>query len=348
MDTILHIGTDAGVITLRSRDRRNWDVGERNLKRWETSELVVSAEAANKVFAATRGDGVWVSDDFGKTWSKPSRGKRGPGKVRSITIDPHDSRRLYAGCEPADIFMSEDEGKNWVRFDSLWDIPSIATMPYPVPSVEPHVRDVAVDPADADILYASLQLGYIAKSQDRGRTWRLLDNNLDCDVHTINIDPGDPRRLIVATGGHDARLGRAPGRALYRTDDAGASWMPTGTDFTHEYSVPLVRDPHDPKRIYSALARDPQGRWKRRDSGAESIIIRTDDGGENWHRIGREIDGRQFPEAIAVDPVNRGHVYAACRNGDLFASEDAGDTWRAVGVDWKINDLTSVVVTHAD
>jgi photosystem II stability/assembly factor-like uncharacterized protein len=348
MDTLLHIGTDTGVITLRSRDRHTWEVAERNLKKWEISELAVSPRDANKLFAATRGDGVWVSDDSAKTWSKPCRGKHGPGKVRSITVDPHDPRRLYAGCEPADVFLSEDEGKSWVCLDSLWDIPSIATMPYPVASVEPHVRDVVVDPADANVLYVSLQLGYIAKSADRGRSWTLLDNNVDCDVHTIDIDPRDSRRLIIATGGHDSRLGRAPGRALYRSDDAGASWMPAAMDFTQEYSVPLVRDPHDPKRMYSAMAHDAQGRWRRRDSGAEAIIVRTQDGGNSWQRVGQDIDGKQYPEAIAVDPRNPGHVYAACRNGDFFASEDAGDSWRAVGLDLKINDLTSVVVAHAD
>jgi photosystem II stability/assembly factor-like uncharacterized protein len=220
-------------------------------------------------------------------------------------------------------------------------------MPYPVASVEPHVRDVAVDPTDANVLYASLQLGYIAKSRDRGRTWALLDNNLDCDVHTIEIDPSDPRRLIIATGGHDSRLGRAPGRALYISEDAGESWAPAAMDFTQEYSVPLVRDPHDSKRVYSAMAHGVQGRWKRRESGAEAIIIRTEDGGKSWQRVGQDIDGKQFPEVIVADPVNAGLVYAACRNGDFYASADAGDSWRAMNLNLKVADLAAVALTHA-
>src|SRR5258706_5557287 len=121
MVSVLYVGTDAGVVTVRSRDRQRWEITEHGLTRWEISELAVSPQSPNKVFAGTRGDGVWMSEDFGKTWVKPSYGKRGPGKVRSITIDPHQPRRLYAGCEPTDVFMSEDEGGTWACFDTIRD-----------------------------------------------------------------------------------------------------------------------------------------------------------------------------------------------------------------------------------
>jgi photosystem II stability/assembly factor-like uncharacterized protein len=343
---VLCIGTDAGVVIARSQDRRSWEIGDRALKNWEISELAVSPEAPNKIFAGTRGDGVWTSEDFGKTWKKPSYGKRGPGKVRSITIDPHDSRRLYAGCEPTDVFISEDEGKSWTRFDTVWDLPSIAAMPYPLATVEPHARDVTVDPKNANILYVALQLGYIIKSTDRGRTWTLLDDKLESDVHTILIDPADTRHLVIATGGHDSRLGRAPGRALYVSDDGGATWTPTAMNFPGEYSVPLVRDPHDPRRLYSALASGTQGRWRRRDSGAEAIMIRSDDGGKSWERMGADIDGKQFFEVIVADDEMAGCVYAACRNGDFYSSDDGGGSWRPMRLDLKIADLVSVALTH--
>lgn len=347
MDSVLYIGTDQGVITARSHDQRSWTIVERGLKTWEIPEVAVSPDGPNKVFAGTRGDGVWVSEDFGKTWKKPCYGKRGPGKVRSVTIDPHDPRRIYAGCEPIDVFMSEDEGKNWVCFDAIWDIPFIATVPYPVATVEPHVRDVTVDPTDPNILYAALQVGYIVKSTDRGKSWRLLDNNFDCDVHTIVINPSNPRRLIIATGGHDSRKGRAPGRALYTSEDGGKTWSPAAMNFSQEYSVPLTQDPRDPNRLYAALANGQPGQWRRRDSGAESTMIRSIDGGKNWARLGDGIASKEFPEAIIVDDVIPGLVYAACRNGDFYASDDAGDSWRSMGLNLNVADLSSVTLTHA-
>jgi photosystem II stability/assembly factor-like uncharacterized protein len=338
MDRLLYIGTDDGAITARSAHRRSWQVVEHGLKGWEISELAAVPDGS-KVFAGTRGDGVWVSEDFGKAWSKPCYGRRGPGKVRSLTIDPHDPRRLYAGCEPVDIFASEDAGRSWRRLDSVWDVPSVPAMSYPLARVEPHVRDVAVDPRNPDVLYAALQLGYLIKSKDRGRSWTLLQSGLDCDVHTILTDPADPRRLIVATGGHDSRLGRAPGRALYRSDDGGAAWTPVAMNFTQEYSVPLVRDPRHPDRLYCALAHGTQGRWRRRPSGAESVLIRSNDAGGHWERIGMGIPTTDFPEALAVD--DRGGLCAGCRSGDLYASDDAGDSWRRL--DLRLPEITSIV-----
>ncbi|HZR73049.1 hypothetical protein [Bradyrhizobium sp.] len=347
MQSVLYIGTDAGVFTARSGDLRSWKIADHGLRKWEITEIAVSPAGPNKAFAATRGDGVWVTEDFGQSWIKPSYGRRGPGKVRSVTIDPHDPKRLYAGCEPVDIFVSEDEGKNWLRFDSVWDVPSVAAMPYPLASVEPHVRDVTVDPVDADILYAALQLGHIIKSTDCGRSWKLLDRNLDCDVHTILVDPRSPRRLVIATGGHGSRQGEAPGRALYASEDGGMNWTATAMNFAQDYAVPLVRDPHDPARLFCALAQGTAGRWRKRASGAEAIVIRSGDGGMNWHRVGEGVDGKEFPEAIVVDDAAPGIVYAASRNGSFYASDDAGDSWHSLRLDLKVDDLSSLAITHA-
>jgi photosystem II stability/assembly factor-like uncharacterized protein len=346
MDSVLYIGTDQGMVMARSRDQGAWEVVEHGLETWAVPELAVSPDGANKVFAGTRGDGAWLSKDFGKSWAKPNYGKKGPGKVCCVTVDPHDSRRIYAGCEPIDIFVSEDEGKSWSRLDAIWDIPFVATVPYPVPSVEPHVRDIVIDPSNPDIIYAALQVGYIVKSTDRGKSWTLLNDNFDCDVHTIVIDPSDPHRLIIATGGHDARTGDAPGRALYVSEDGGETWSPAADNFTQEYSVPLAIDPQNPNLLYSAIANGQPPRWRQRPTGAESAVIRSVDGGINWERIGEGIESEKFPEAIAVDGVVPGRVYAACRNGDFYTSDDSGTSWREMGIRLDVDDLSSIQVAH--
>lgn len=347
MENIIYVGTEQGMFVVRSPDDGPWEVAEKALETWAVPELAVSPDGPNKVFAGTRGDGVWLSEDFGASWRKPAYAKNGPGKVCCVTIDPHNPRRIYAGCEPIDIFVSEDEGANWQRLDGVWEIPFVATVPYPVPSVEPHVRDIAVDPANENVIYAALQVGYIIKSEDRGKTWRLLNKDLDCDVHTIVIDPSDPRRLIIATGGHDSRAGKAPGRALYLSEDAGESWTPAAMNFTQEYSVPLALDPRNPKHVYSAVASGQPPRWRGRPGGAESALILSDDGGQNWRPVTAGIESEKFPEAIAVDDAPGDRVYAACRNGDFYISHDGGDSWESLGLELNVADLSSVTIVHA-
>jgi hypothetical protein len=98
-----------------------------------------------------------LAQDFGATWSKPCYGKRGPGKVRCLTIDPRDPNTIYAGTEPIDVFISRDGAKSWKRLDSVWNIPSVSTITYPVATVEPHVRDITIDPQEPNTMYVALR-----------------------------------------------------------------------------------------------------------------------------------------------------------------------------------------------
>jgi photosystem II stability/assembly factor-like uncharacterized protein len=329
MASILYVGTDEGVVTLKSEEGCSYNVEHHSLKTWAVPEVAYSPSAPNKVFAGTRGDGVWLSDDFGATWRKPCYGKRGPGKVRCLTIDPFDVNTLYAGTEPIDLFVSRDGAKSWERLDSIWNIPFVASVTYPVATVEPHVRDIVVDPKNPNIIYVALQVGYILKTIDSGNSWELLKDNLDCDVHTIVIHPEDGNKIYVATGGHDCRAGHASGRALYSSSNGGKNWVPMAAHFQEEYSVPLILHPKNPNVIFSALANNQPGAWPRRPSGAEGCLIQSTTGGKNWEKLDGEIAraNRSFVEALAFDPADSDRLYAAQRNGDLFGSLDCGNSW---------------------
>lgn len=346
MESIFYAGTSRGVITARSQDGRSWEVESRGLESWEVPEVAVVPGAPNQVLAGTRGDGVWLSEDSGKSWRKPAYGRRGPGKVRCVTIAPDNPRRVYAGTEPIDVFVSEDLGAHWLRVDSVWDDPFIATIPYPVATIEPHVRDITVDPAHPDTVYAALQVGFMIKSTDGGETWRLLNKGLDCDVHTIVLDPRDSQRLFIATGGADARRDNAPGKALYASRDGGDSWAPLAMNFNLTYSVPFTLDPKTPDTIYSAVASGPPGQRRRDPAPYECNAIRSRDGGQNWEpmKLGPEV-AKDFPAVIVADAEHPGRVYAGLQDGNVYLSDDQGDSWEHL--DLNLPGLTDIKLTHA-
>ena len=210
MTSILYLGTEHGVMTLRNEGEGSWKVENHGLKEWSISEVAALPSAPNRVLAGTRGDGVWFSEDFGKSWSKPCYGKRGPGKVRCIALDPRDSTLTYAGTEPIDLFVSDNLGKSWERLGSVREVPWVETVDYPVKTVEPHVRDITVDPNNSKTIYIALQVGYMLKSTDGGQSWKLLDKGFDADVHTIVINPANSANLFIATGGKEPlQIGRA-------------------------------------------------------------------------------------------------------------------------------------------
>jgi photosystem II stability/assembly factor-like uncharacterized protein len=115
-----------------------------------------------------------VTHDSGQTWHKPNYGKSGPGKVRSVTINERNPTRIDARYEPIDVFVSTDIGQNWERLDSVWDAPSVSNVTYPVAGVEPHVRQIVLDPNDPKVIYVALQVGSIARSSNGGSTWEVI------------------------------------------------------------------------------------------------------------------------------------------------------------------------------
>jgi photosystem II stability/assembly factor-like uncharacterized protein len=331
VSVVLYVGGTEGVLTAR-KGGGGWEVAQQSLKDWAVEDVATVPGEPGTLLAATRGDGVWLSRDFGETWKKPSYGKRGPGKVRCLAVDPSNPNRVYAGGEPIDVWVSDDLGATWDRFDSIWSVPGVGGIEYPVPAVEPHVRDITIDPADPQTIYAALQVGYMIKTTDGGKSWQMIDRDIDADVHTIAVDPSHRGTMFIATGGHDSRSGRVKGRALYRTEDGGSSWSPMALEFAQEYSVPLVIHPRNPNILLSSVANGTPGSW-RRPTGAEGAIIRSLDGGKSWEQLGggsSEMSGF-FAHAITFDESEPDHVYAALNSGEVLASQDGGDSWVKLG-----------------
>lgn len=340
METKLYVGTEEGLFSL-SNAGGSWQVKEQGLQPWEIADLVQVPGSSNEVFAATRGDGVWFTADGGATWRKPCYGKRGPGKVHCLELD--GSGQLYAGCEPIDLFVSSDMGQSWRLIDSVWSEPWVAEVSYPNKKVEPHLRDLAIDPRNGTTIYAGLQVGYMLKSKDGGSSWKVLNQDLDPDVHVINLNPHNPDTMVVATGGDGARRGETKGRALYRTDDGGESWTPVGLEFEQTYSQPLIRHPKDPNVLYSALAVGNQSRWKA-PKFADSAIIRSTDGGRHWERLdgGLSETSTGFAEALAFDEQQPERMFAGFRNGEVYMTESCGESWRKLDV--KLPSITRLAV----
>lgn len=352
MKSLLYLGTNKGMVALSSADGQTWEKESHALQGWQVPMVAVSPSAPNRVFAGTRGDGVWVSEDCGASWKKPCYGRRGPGKVRSLALDPSNPETVYAGTEPIDLFVSRDAARTWARLDSVWEVPWVEKVDYPpgrpTTAIEPHVRDIAVDPTDPNTVFIGLQVGYMLKTCDGGANWRVLDKGLDADVHSIAIDPVHPSRVWIATGGDYFRAGMAEGRALYRSEDGGESWEPMAMEFPdHEYSVPLVVNPTRPSVLYSSLASGPPSSWSRRPEGAGCQLIRSTDAGTTWEGLGHGLGDltKQFAQAMAVDPGEPDRLYVAFRNGGLCASAHGGESWRQLDV--EVPNVQDMKLVHA-
>ncbi len=208
MSALMIASTSQGVVVLRSEDHGSWEQTAHGLKDWQIMEVAVSPLAPGRLYAGTRGDGVWLSNDYGQTWAKPNYGKPGPGKVQCLTVHPEDPDMVYAGGEPIDTYVTKDAGRNWQRLESVWEMPTIATIDYPVSTVEPHVRDITLDPKDPRKISLALQVGFMLRSDDEGA-------------------PGGSRIAIsIRTSTPSSSIRRTPVRSTSPLVDTMPVWAP--------------------------------------------------------------------------------------------------------------------------
>ena len=121
----------------------------------------------------------------------------------------------------------------------------------------------------------------------------------------------------------------AVGGGVWKTDDAGRSWIPL---FDHESAAAIgaiAIAPSDPKVIYAGTGH-PEPRY---DVISGDGVFRSGDGGKTWtHRglsatrtIGRVLVDPRDPNVVLVAAL--GHIFGPNRERGVFRSTDGGATW---------------------
>lgn len=163
----------------------------------------------------------------------------------------------------------------------------------------PDVHGIALDPADAGVLYVATHTGLLKLEEDA--RWSAVGTARD-DYMGFSMHPRNAS--IVWASGHPARGGNL---GVIQSKDGGASWRflaLEGVDF-HAMAV----SPADPARLY--------GFWRGQ-------VLRSDDAGASWAPVGPlSVTG------FAPHPTQRDVVFAATVK-DVQRSDDAGVSWTRV------------------
>lgn len=102
------------------------------------------------------------------------------GNITSISESPLVEGLIYVGTDDGLLHVTEDGGQNWRRIDALPGVPEFF-----------FVNDVKADRHDANVAYACVDdhktgdfKPYVLKTEDRGRTWKLITEGLP-DRHLV-------------------------------------------------------------------------------------------------------------------------------------------------------------------
>lgn len=260
------------------------------------------------IYAGTHGNGLWRSDD-GDAWHDTHLPAN---DIFSVAVSPVDGA-VYAGCEPSQLFRSDDAGQSWRELRALRELPSAPTWSFPPRPWTSHVRWVAPSPHDAGRLLVGIELGGLMLSDDGGETWVDHRPGAQRDVHAIAWHPQVPGRAYEAGGGGAAW-----------SNDGGWTWAPADQGRDRHYTWALAAHPDDPDCWF--VSASFSARYAHHEGDAQALIYRWRGAGP-WQPLGAGLPqpAHSLPAALVYGTTT---LYAGFRNGTIYASTDAGDTWQ--------------------
>ena len=278
--------------------------------------LLVHPEHPAVVFAGTQA-GVYRSENRGETWAATDSLQ---GDVWSLAIHPHDRNILFAGYDRGRVCRSTDGGASWEQMNTQEIVYPHITM-HPQEIVK-RVIGIAIDANNPDDVYGAIEVGGLIVSRDGGTNWESISDGHytrlgPVDLHGVQVNPTARGLVYIITQ-----------LAMFRSRHRGRRWelAPIEEMFAGGvYCRGLAVAPDDPKTMY--LAAGAGGSSAPPGTEEAGVLIRSRDAGETWKRVelGEVSPSRMFQ--VAIDPAAPSHIYCAARDGQVYSSDDGGESW---------------------
>ena len=319
------VGTKKGAFILTSDGKREkWQVSGPHFAGWEIYHVKGSPVDTNRIYASQTsgwfGQIIQRSDDGGKTWHQPGTPAGEPrttpegmpmGEINKFVYDtasaPLTTHQFYDGTQHP-----------W-EFKRVWHL-------------EPSL-------SDPDAVYAGVEDAALFQTTDGGKSWHELPGLRGhgtgpmwqpgaggmC-LHTILIDPKNPKRIFIAISAAGA----------FRSDDGGKTWKPINQGLRSEYIPdPTAEIGHCVHRI--ALHPDRpdvlfmQKHWD---------VMRSDNAGDQWHEVSGNLPSdfgfvidlhAHEPETVYVIPIKSdSEHYPPEGKLRVYRSRSGGNEWEAL------------------
>ena len=360
------VGTRKGAFILTSDGKRQqWDVSGPHFTGWEIFHIKGSPADPNRLYASQStswsGQVMQRSNDGGKTW-EPIGNKfvyEGvPGTHQWYDGTPHpwefkrvwhlepsltDPDTVYAGVEDAALFKSTDGGNTWEEQAGLRGHGS-------GPRWQPGagglcLHTILLNPSNPSQIVIAISSAGAFRSDDAGKTWQPINRGLHSQY--LPEPTAEVGHCVHRVARHSSRPGvlfMQKHWDVMRSDNAGDSWQEVSGNLPTDFGFVIDVHAHEPDTVYVVPIKSDAEHMV---PDAKLRVYRSRSGGNEWEALTKGLPQTNcyvniLREAMAVDSLDPCGVYFGTTGGQVYASNDAGDSWTPI-----VRDLPAVLSVEA-
>jgi photosystem II stability/assembly factor-like uncharacterized protein len=242
-----------------------------------------------------------------------------------------DPDTVYAGVEDAGLFRSTDGAHSWQELSGLR---GHGTGPKWQPGAGGMcLHTIILDPSDPGRIYIAISAAGAFRTDDGGKTWKPINRGLHSQyipdpnaevghcVHHIAMNPSRPGVLFMQKHWD-----------VMRSDNAGDSWQEVSGNLPTDFGFVIDVHAHEPETIYVVPIKSDSEHFPM---DGKLRVYRSRSGGNEWEPLTKGLPQQNcyvnvLRDAMAVDSLDKCGVYFGTTGGQVYASADAGDTWKPI------------------
>ena len=353
----LLIGTRKGAFILTADGQRaHWEINGPHFAGWEIYHIKGSPADQNRIYASQStswfGQLIQRSEDGGKTWEPVGKdfvydgvpgthqwydGTQHPWEFKRVWhLEPSltDPETVYAGVEDAALFRSTDGAKTWQELPGLRDAKGKLWQPGAGGMC---LHTILLDPSNPERIFDAISAAGAFRSDDAGQTFQPINRGLKSPYELPDPD-AEVGHCVHRIAMHRSRPGvlfMQKHWDVMRSDDAGDLWTEVSDNLPSDFGFPIDVHAHEPETIYVVPIKSdsehfpPDGKLR---------VYRSRTGGNQWEPLTNGLPQRDcyvnvLRDAMSVDTLDKCGIYFGTTGGQVYASADSGDTWKAVARD---------------
>lgn len=344
-DVLVLVGTMKGAFIFRGDRLGKWEMAGPYFAGMAVYALAFDNRAGRQRLLAGSQSMHWgamlvSSDDFGRTWTNPEEAPvkfpestgAALANIWQIALGPkNEADTLYAGVEPAALFVSRDAGTTWSLNEGLWNHPQRERWMPGGGGLCLHT--VLVDPEDANRVRIAVSTAGMYVTEDGGATWRPSNKGVRAEflpdkypefgqcVHKVVQSKQKPERMFLQNHW-----------GLYRSDDRGENWTDVANGVPSDFGFAMAAHPTDADSAWILPLESDQFRCTPE---GKLRVYRTRDAGASWEALSNGLPQENafetvLRDAMSADSRSPAGVYFGTRSGKVFASADEGQSWQTL------------------